>query len=262
MNYTTIILNNYSDIKDAYKVYYVIESYDTISLNSQLLIDEFNDLNINIDELDTEKFINQLLEYEYNDNPIIDLMVQTVFNDELQQQITNCDYYNDLYYECITTDYDIELIGQYLIDLANINYNTSIIDSDLINNILENNIELDLLDSNELKYYNALTYKLESYDIFINSYNTNNESEKFNKTYATCYDIDDYTYDKVINATAYNYVELQYYIDELYDIKDELSFYIDYDKIIYELEINGSIIPLDTTKSYYDNNDLFLYEVL
>ena len=262
MNYTTIILNNYDNIKDAYKIYYAIDYYDELILNSQIILNECNNLNIDLNEFDNDKFINTLIELEYSNNHIIDLMVQIVYNDELKEQINHTDYYNDLYNECITTNYDIELIGQYLIDLAQINYSNPIINSDLINNILKNNIEFELLDDNELKYYNAIAYKLESYDIFIDKYNyLNDESEIFNKVYAACYDLEDYNYDKISNAIAYNYIDLQYYLDELYNIDESISFYVDYEKIIYDLEINGQITPLNTDKAYYDNNDLFLYEV-
>lgn len=254
MNDTTIIINELG-VQDAYKVYNIIYNYDAIQKDIDIIIDEYDTIYQDTVEVDKEKMINTLLTDEYNGYNTIELIIDSINNTKTKKELPHepAAYY-DFYKAIINTDIDIETIGSALIDLANYNYDTGVIDSEILRVLIKHNLDFKLLDDDELKYYNALAYKLESYDIFI-PYDGDNY--KFDCIFAQTHNIQEYLFDTITDTYLYDYYELTDYIDETYDISEAAAYWIDYDAIINNMHITREIIS-NTEKDTYNSSDEFL----
>lgn len=167
-------------------------------------------------------------------------------------------------YDDVKNDDEIILedLRDSLLAAANYNYYTSLIDSNIINEILEP-INESLFNDDEMEYLAYINFIIEPSDIFLNNsiFNYDSYYEKFNLLNKLV----DMEYLSVVDLTYYSLLDYNEILElayDLFNIPDRLSIYINDNKVIRDYVLSYYNISHTASDNYnFNESDLFLIRV-
>lgn len=169
--------------------------------------------------------------------------------------------YTDLYEIVNIESIDLDNLKNCLISIADYNYYTASIDSDIINEIIDSNITSFVNFTDEEKeYLQYINYIVEDKDIFLDD-SVFNYSEKYNKfkLIDQMFNDEDVTQEILANCVLLDYEEILDYLYEVYEVPEQLEYYIDDNKLIRDEILSDPNLLSNTQNNYkFNKNTLFL----
>ena len=162
--------------------------------------------------------------------------------------------YTDLYEIVNNESIDLDNLKNCLISIADYNYYTASIQSNIINKILEE-LNESLFNEEESKYLSYINFIVEKYDIFLD-----NSLFNYDEYYTLFNILADNLGNEYINMTIlknsiiFDYDEMLQYAYEIYRVPENLHNYIDDNKLIRDMIFDSNNIYHDA-KNHYEFNE-------
>lgn len=184
------------------------------------------------------------------------------YNDILKLNVSNDikQIYINIY-ETVHNDNTIVLedLRDSLLTAANYNYYTGVIDSDIINKILDP-INESLFNNDEIEYLAYINYIMESHDIFLDD-NHEEYTNKFNLLNELI-DIEHLSVADLTHYTLLDYDEILTLAYDSFNIPGRLSTYINDNSVIRDYVLSYPSISHTAPDNYnFNKSDLFLIRV-
>ena len=169
--------------------------------------------------------------------------------------------YVDLYEVTDKEDINLEEFKDVMLSLANYNYYTGSINSDIINKIIDTNItSFANFTDEEKEYIQYINYVVEDKDIFLHDsvFNFDDKYNKFNMM-NQMFDDEDVTQEILENCALLDYEQILDYIYEILEVPEHLENYIDNNRLIRDEILSDKNLISNSNNDYeFDNNTLFL----
>lgn len=169
--------------------------------------------------------------------------------------------YIDLYNITDNENINIEEFKDSMLSLANYNYYTASIDSDIINKIIDTNIpSFANFTDEEKEYLQYINYIVEDKDIFLDN-SVFNYSDKYNKfnMMNQMFNDEDVTQEILENCALLSYNEMLNLLYEVYEVPEDLSNYINDNRLIRDEILSDDNLISDSYDDYeFNESTLFL----